>query len=152
MIWVVKCFLLFHLDHKKIQVYQSHPAVMERTYQLIRSCWFNCYNNTYRRIQLWDVCTVHTSRAAEQSKVFRLVGWSQHDAVCHCLILTQQKCKGCSLLPQLQLHPPSHSWPSGALGSSYTYVSTHSEWVCVCEQVCLCGVFCMIMCRSEVTS
>lgn len=54
------------------------------------------------------------TRAAEQRKVFRLLGLFLNDAFCHRLILIQQKCKGAvyfQTFSQLQLHPLSTLGP-----------------------------------------
>lgn len=105
---------------------------------------FNCINSSYRRNQLGDdLYAVHMSWEAEQRKVFRLLGLSPNNAVCHRLILIQQKCKGRSLLPTFLPNAAAPTIPFSAPRCFWQlfYVSTHMS---VCEQVCLCGVFCVV--------
>ncbi len=115
-----------------------------------------CINNFCKKSVWWTqremISELRTwPRAAEQRKVFSLLGLSLNDASCHRLILIQQKCKGAVFFrpsSRLQLHPLSHSWPQGAFGRApTTYVSTHTS---VRERIRLCGVFCIVVSQSEV--
>ena len=96
-----------------------------------------------------EITFVDTTRAAEQREVFTLRGLSLNDASCHRVILGQQECERCSLLP-----PPSCSYTRRpTLGPKVLLVgASPCTWAhtLVHERVCLCGVFCIAVAQSEV--
>ena len=99
---------------------------------------FDCISITFRRRQLGDERHVHAARAEEQRNVFKP---PDHPWMLLCAVLSSSsssRVKGAVFLrpySRAQLHPPSHSWPQGAFGSS-------STWVCVNECVSVWGLLC----------
>lgn len=126
------------------QVYACTDEWTKRTF-------FNDIKNTYRKSFRRWVYAVHMLRAAEQRKVFRLLGLSLNDAVHHRLILVQQKCKGHSLLPTFLPNAAAPTQPTLGPKVLLAALLREHKYECVCfERVCLCGVFCIVLSRSEV--